>query len=114
MAVLGRTFRQWEPYLKTCVPGFRIDLNAASMLLHDSLNGVEAEAEAFSNSFGSEEGFEDVRLYIGRDSGAVVGDLNHNAIVLAIGADSKLAFPAHRANGVVDDVGPNLIEFAPK
>ena len=100
--------------MKARVAGFRADLDIAPVLLHDSLNGVEAEPGAFADSFGGEERFEDVRLHVGRNSRAVIGDLHHNAIVLAIGSNSKLAFAAHGVNGVVDEVGPNLIQLAPE
>ncbi len=89
-------------------------MNIAPVLLHNSLNGVESQPGAFSDSLGGEERFEDVRLYIGRNPRTVVGDLNHHAIILAIGSNSKFAFAAHRVNGIVDDVGPNLIQLAPE
>ena len=98
--------------MKTRVAGFRADLNIAPVLLHNSLNRVEAEPGAFPNSLGGEERFEDVRLYVGRNSRTVIGDLNHDAIVLAIGSNSKLAFATHGVDGIVDDVGPNLIQLA--
>ena len=100
--------------MKPRVAGFRVHLNTASVLLHDTLNRVEAQAGAFAHSLGGEKRFEDMRLYLGRNSRTVVGDLNHHAIVLAIGSDSKLALASHRINGIVDDVRPNLIELAAK
>src|SRR5947209_6811689 len=112
--MLGRLFGQREPHLEKRVPWLRRDLNVTSMLFHNSLHGVEAEAGAFSNSFGGEERLKDVRLYCGRDSRSIVSNLNHDAPVVAISSNSQLTFPAHRINGIVDQVGPYLIELAAK
>src|SRR5207245_9840361 len=81
-------------------------------LLHNALNRVEAKPCSFPHSLRGEERFEDMRPYLGQNPRTVIGDLNHDAIVLAIGSNSKLAFTAHGVNGIVDDVGPNLIQLA--
>ena len=82
------------------------------VLLHDALNGIEAEAGALAHFFGGEEGLENVLLDLGRNSRAIVGDLHYCALVIAIGADQKLSLATHGVDGVVDDVGPDLIELA--
>src|SRR6202521_5503034 len=107
-----RGFRQRKPYLKTGVTRFRIDLNVAPVLFHDALNRVEAQSCSLPNSLGREEWFKDVCLNLGRNAWTVVADLHHNATVVLIGSHSKLAFSAHGIDGVIDDVGPDLIEFA--
>src|SRR5258708_29666342 len=84
------------------------------MFLHNSLNGVKAEPCPLPNSFGGKEWFKDVREYLGRNPRTTIANLNHNASVFAVGSNSKVAFSAHRVNSVVNDVGPNLIEFTPK
>src|ERR1700730_2211225 len=112
--ILSQAVRQREPYLESCVAGFRADLNIAPVLLHNSLNRVEAKPCSFAHSLRGEEGFEDVRLRFRQNPGTVIADLNHNAIVLAIGSNSKLAVATHRVNGIVNDVGPNLIQLAPE
>jgi len=70
------------------------------VLFHNSLNRVDAKARTFANSLGGEKGLEDMRLYFGRYSWTVVGDLDHDAVVLAINSNSKLALATH---GVVED-----------
>src|SRR5579864_3370499 len=90
-AVLSETLCQREPYLKPRLTGFRVHLNAAPVLLHDTLSRVEAQASAFAHSLGGKKRFEDMRLYLGGNSRSVIGDLNHHTIFLAIGSDSKLA-----------------------
>src|SRR5271156_3124919 len=112
--ILGKAVRRGKPHLKTCVAGFRADSNTAPVLLHDTLNRIEAKARTFANSLRGEKGFENMRLDFGRNSRAVIGDLDHGAIVLAIGSNSKLALATHGVNRIVDDVRPNLIELAAK
>src|SRR5207245_4899374 len=60
-------------------------------LLHNALNRVEAKPCSFPHSLRGEERFEDMRPYLGQNPRTVIGDLNHDAIVLAIGSNSKLA-----------------------
>ena len=112
--ILCRCVGQRKPNLKTRVTRLGSDLNVSPVLLHNSLDSVQAEASALSNSFSSEKGFEDVGLYLGGNPGAIVSNLNHNATVLAISANSKLALSAHGVDGIVDDVGPDLVELAAK
>src|SRR5271166_6445208 len=88
--VLARIFRQRQPYLKTCVAGFRIDLNVAAVFLHNSLHRVEAESGSLADALGRKERFEDVGPNLGRNSWTVVADFDYNATVLAIGSNSKL------------------------
>ncbi len=100
--------------MKTRVTGFGTNLNIAPVLLHNSLDGVQAKTSALSNSFGGEKRFKDVRLDLRRDPGAVIADLNDYAGILAVSSDSKLALSPHCVNGIVNDVGPYLIELAPE
>ncbi len=100
--------------MKARVTGIRSDLNISPVFFHDALDGVEAEAGAFSNSFGGEKGLEDMRLDFFGDAGTVVADFYDHASVFAVGADAKLAFTVHRVDGVIDEVGPDLVEFAAK
>src|ERR1017187_9366763 len=81
------------------------------MLINNSLYSVQAESSTFSYSLRRKERFENVRLNVRRDSGAVVGDLNYNGIVLPISPNSQLALAAHGVDGVINDVRPNLIQF---
>src|SRR5271163_4421846 len=111
---LGRSPSQGEPNLKTRVTGFGINLNISPVLLHNSLDGVQAEARAFPNSFGCEKRLKDVRLHLAGNSWAIVANLNYNATVVLVGSDAQLAFCVHCVNRVVNDVGPDLVELAAK
>ena len=84
------------------------------MLLHNSLDGVQAEARTFPDSFRREERLKDVGLHLVGNSRTVIANLNHSATVVAIGSDAKLALSVHRVNRVINDVGPDLVEFAAK
>src|SRR4030088_3567226 len=86
-----RGFRQREPYLKTCVPWFRIDLNVAPVFFHDTLHRVEGQSGSLPYSLGSEKWLKDVCLNLGRNPWTVVADLYHDAPVVLIGPQSELA-----------------------
>src|SRR6202165_5634032 len=107
-----RGFRQRKPHLKTCVTRFRIDLNIAPVFFHNALNCVEAQPCSLPYSLGREEWFKDVCLNLGRNAWTVVSNLHHDATVVLIGSHSKLAFSTHGVDGIIDDVGPHLIELA--
>src|ERR1700676_4134262 len=108
-AILARGIRQWQPDLKTRVAGLGINLNIAPMLLHNSLDSVQSEARAFPHSFGREKRLKNMSLHLGRDSWTVISHLNYHAAVIAVSSDPKLAFSVHRVDGVIDNVGPNLV-----
>jgi hypothetical protein len=77
------------------------------MLFDNALHRVEAQACSLAYSFCCKKGFKDVRFYFGRDSRAVVSNLNHYATVIAIGSDPQLTFAAHGIDGIVDNSLPN-------
>src|ERR1700693_4621340 len=82
------------------------------MFPYDALHRVEAKPGSLPDSLGGEEWFEYVGLNFRGNSWTVVADLDHNTIVLAKGSHAQLAFTPHGVNGVIDDGGPHLIEFA--
>src|SRR5690242_15155017 len=82
------------------------------MLLHNSLDGVQPESGALPDAFGGEERLEDVGLHVSRNSWPVVANFHDYAGIVTVGSHSKLAFAAHGVNRIVDQVGPDLVEFA--
>src|SRR5712692_6288597 len=56
---LGGRIREWQPDLKQCVARLGGNLNGASVLFHNALHGVEAEAGSLAHTFGCEERLED-------------------------------------------------------
>src|SRR5579863_4738208 len=99
---------------ETSVAGLRFHFDAAVMFLNDAHDGVEAEAGAFANGLGGEEGIEDARFDFRRNAWAVVADLDANGVKVAAGTDAEFALAVHGVDSVVDEIGPNLVEFAPE
>src|SRR5262250_1440333 len=81
------------------------------MLLHNSLNSVQTQAGAFSNSLGGKKRFKYMGLDIRWNSGTVIANLNHHTPAVAISVYPKFAPAVHRIDGIVNDVGPNLIQL---
>src|SRR5882762_8707695 len=107
-AVLGQRFRQREPHLKTCVAGFRGDLNISPVFLHDSLNSVEAEPCAFPDSLRGEEWFENVRLYFGQDTRTVVVEIADNGPGILSEIKPHIFEPFFTTKGVGEGTGLGL------
>ena len=106
---LRRGVSKRQPDLKPRVAWFGTQLNISSVLLHDSLNGIQAEARALPNAFGGEKRLKDVGLRLLGNSRPVVTDLDHDATVLAVSSDAKLAGSVHGVNRVIDNVSPDLV-----
>ncbi len=92
--------------------GDGVEVDGAAVFADDALDGVEAEAGAVADALGGEEGFEDVGLNVLGNAGAVVDDFHQNVIAFVGDADAQFALIFHGVGGVVDKVGPDLIEFA--
>ena len=82
------------------------------MFFYDALDGVEAETGALSDALGGEKRFEDMGADVRWNSRTVVDDLDHDPLVIAIRADFQFALAIHGVDRIVDQVGPNLVEFA--
>src|ERR1700716_516899 len=100
----------------------RLDAGVARLRLHadvavvatddDAIADVQTEAGAVANVLGREERFEDAPLQLGRNSGPGVADLDKDPIVFSGGPNSQRPFPIHGVDGVVDQVGPHLVQLA--
>jgi len=93
-------------------PRFRNHLNIASVLFDNALNCVEPQPSPLSNTLGRKEWFKDMRFSLGRNARTIICDFDDYASVLAKRSDPKLALPCHGIDGVIDEVRPNLIQFA--
>src|SRR5712691_6847694 len=82
------------------------------MVSHDSAHRVEPEPCAFSYSLGSEKRIEDMGLNFRRDTGAIVSNLHQHTIKLPRGTQPDFTLALHGFDGVIDEVGPDLIELA--
>src|SRR5580698_7738806 len=99
-----RRRRQRQPHLKPRIPWLGTNLNVAAMFSYNSLHRIESEASSLAHAFSSKERFKNMGLNLRRNSGPIVGNLHHHAIVLAIRPHAQLALTAHRVNRVVDEV----------
>src|SRR5437868_4550862 len=75
--------RDGQPDLEASISGLGLDLDRAAMLPHDTLHGVKAEPRALADTLRGEEWLEDMRQNFRRNARTIVGDLNHNAVVIA-------------------------------
>ena len=58
------------------------------------------------------ERLEDVDLRLARYPTPVVNDLHHHAVAFYVRPDSDASASVHSVNGVVDEVGPYLVQLA--
>ena len=83
------------------------------MAFHDDAScDVESEAGAFANVFGGVEGLERASGNFRRHSRAGVDHLDDDIILFGPGGETERAGAAHGVEGVVDEVGPYLVELA--
>ena len=76
----------------------------------DSLRDVEAEAGA-ADVLGGEKRFEGTGGNVRRHAGAGIADLDHRTITVRAGGDAQSSRTTHRIDGVVDQVGPDLVQL---
>jgi hypothetical protein len=84
-------------------------------LHHDPPADVQPQAGALADRLGGVEGLQDVGGGGLGDAGAVVADLDQHPVAVAGGAHGQLAAAVHAVHGVggvVDQVGPDLVELA--
>src|SRR6058998_2414386 len=79
---------------------------------NDAIADHKTEACPGPNTFGREERLEHVRLNIGRDARAVVHNLDNDLIVFERSTYANFAFPIDSADGVINEIGPDLVELA--
>src|SRR2546425_6015914 len=72
----------------------------------------EAETGAGADGFRGKKRFEHVRLHLRWNARAVIDDFDDQLIVFQRSADADLPGAIDGMNRVIDQVGPNLVEFA--
>ena len=50
-------------------------------------------------------------LYLRRNSWTVIADFNDNIAIFTVNAEPQFSLTAHRVDSVLDNVGPDLIQF---
>ena len=73
---------------------------------------AQTQTGALATRFRGETCFEDPLLQFWRNAGPVVLNLNHHPPIIGTGAQDDLTLAIHCVRGVLDQVGPDLIEFA--
>jgi hypothetical protein len=103
----------WQPNFEACFagPGFKFNFTAMTVA-HDAIADDQAKTSAGADGLRREEWFEEMRLHVSRNSGAIVHNFNNDLIILQTRADADLSCAVHGVNGVVDEIGPDLIQFA--
>src|SRR5829696_6535966 len=105
--VFGESDRQH--YSEACLTGSGGDLDLAPVLVDDYVVGdMHTQASAVAGGFGGKEGFEDALLYLRGHPRSVVDDFDRDDVVRGVGTQDEFSLALY---GVVDDVGPHLIEF---
>lgn len=105
-------FPQRKAYLETSVAGPGLHLQVSVVAVHhDPPADVESEAGSLADGFGGEKRFEDSPGGFGWDTGSGVTDLDHGELTVAGGAHSEGALPVHGVDGIIDEVGPHLVEL---
>src|SRR5215216_3488621 len=96
------------------VARLRLDPDVAAVAGHDDAAGdVQPEPGSLAHALGREERLPDPRLEGWRDARPVVGDLDAGPIALARRPNPEGAPAAHSVDGVVDQVGPDLVQLTP-
>ena len=103
---------QRKPDAEAGVAGLGPQLDGPVVLANDAHNGIEAEAGPFANLFGGEKGVEDAGLNFGGNAGTIIFNFDDGIVEFARRVDSEFAFAIHGVDGIVNEVGPDLIEFA--
>src|SRR4051794_3388852 len=83
------------------------------MLVDDDIVGdMKAQPGAYTLRLGGIESVEDVRLDIRRNTRPAIDDFYYHVTALCIGAYSYFALPFHGVGGVIENVGPHLVQLA--
>ena len=106
-----------QPDLEASVTGFRDDADVPAVSANDDpVAHVQTETCALADIFGGEERLEDAILDLLGDAGSIVRDLDQQSIAFVGRAElyaAGLVPVGHGIYGVVYQVRPNLVEFAP-
>lgn len=107
--------RHGERHAEGGLSGFRTEGEATAMLVDDDrIAGMETQLRTASRRFGREERVEDAILNVRRDSWTGILDFNSDPSILGRAADFQAAASVHCGNGIVDQIGPDLIQLAPE
>ena len=92
-------------------PGFEFDF-ATVTVPNDAVADDQAQAGAGADRFGGEEWLEHARLDLRGNAGTVVHDFDQQLVGIEAGADTDFAGAIYGGDSVINEISPNLIEFA--
>src|SRR5271165_4957747 len=101
-----------QPHLELGFSRAGFEANAPAVPLDSAKHHVETKAASITDLFGRKERFEHPVLDRCRNAGAVVHDLDQGHIEFPLRADGECSDAIHCLEGVLDEFGPNLIQFA--
>src|SRR5215472_12230897 len=101
-----------QAHLERRSSGLGFDSHLATMLLDDAINRIQPESRPVSDRLGGEKRLENAVSDLRRYSGAIVPNLNQNAVKLGCGPHQHLAASVHSVYRVIDEIGPNLVQLA--
>src|SRR5882724_8676210 len=99
-------------HLESRIAGYRRYVDLAVDIFDDAANDVEAKPCTLADAFCGEKGIEDAGFDFGWNPRPIVGNFDENKIVFASDANTEFAVAVHGVSGVVNQVGPDLIQFA--
>src|SRR5215467_49075 len=104
---------QRQADFETRFAGLGFEFNFSSVTIaDDAIADDESKPSAGPDGLGREKRLEEMRLQIRRNAGAVIHDLNDKLVVFEGGANANFSGAVGRVDGVVDEIGPDLIEFS--
>src|SRR5438067_2451572 len=96
---------------KLCPSPSRVQFNLPVVPQDQPPHDIQAKSRAFSDGFCGEKWIEDAVSNLGRNSGPIVNYLNHYRVSLSIGDQLHVSTLTDGIQGIVDQVGPHLVEF---
>ena len=102
-----------KPDFETGLARLGLKFNFTAMTVgDDAVADDQAKAGAGADRLGGKKWLEQVCLDFRGNTGPIVHNFNEELIVFNAGANTDFAGAIHGVNGVVDEIGPNLVEFA--
>src|SRR5271157_124904 len=95
--------------------GGTLDLQAAPVVLHDSVRDAQTQTSAVTDRLGGEEGIEDLRQDLRGDAAAIVNDLDDHVLCVTLSTNDNstvlLVRRLDRLHGVDQQVQKNLVDL---
>src|SRR6266498_6129295 len=84
---------------------------AAVTIDNDPADDVETQSGAFARLLGGDERIEDPGGQVGRNTWAVIPDIDNRYAVFVAGADGDLPAPLHCIDSIINEIRPHLVQL---